>query len=89
MKKCYRLAGCFTCLYTLTGLVFYIILMVNKFNAGVDWLTGFFLIFGLVGIVIIGPMLTNLFFFQGCVLDMQQNTCCCKKYENKEDNEEY
>lgn len=83
MKRCYRFAGCFTSLFVLVGLVFYIIAMVNRFVDGVNWVEGFFLIYGLAGIVIIGPMISNQFFLQSIYIetfeDKFMNSCKVEK----------
>lgn len=79
MKKCFRLAGCCLSFLTLVGLVFYIIMMVNLFSTGVSWLTGFFLIYGLVSMVVIGPMLSSLFFSEACRIERLYDYGCCEK----------
>lgn len=42
-------------LYLLVGFVFYMFLFVEKFKAGVNWLAGSMLVYGLVGFILIAP----------------------------------
>ena len=63
--KFYKLMGCLTCTFFIVGIVFYIILMINSFSKGVDWLTGFFLIYGAVGILMHAIMIPSLLFCMG------------------------
>lgn len=65
-RRYYKFMGCFLGLFTLVGLVFYIILMIRTFGNGTDWLTGTWLILGLVAMVTILPTLANFFMGRGC-----------------------
>lgn len=65
-KGYYKFIGCFTALFNIAGLVFYIILMVQTFRNGTDWLTTTWLILGLVAMLTILPALANFFMGRGC-----------------------
>lgn len=49
--KGFWICGCLAALFYLVGFVFYVILFVNKIGTG-DWITNFFLIYGLVGFIL-------------------------------------
>lgn len=66
-KKCcmtsgyYKFMGFHTCIMGLITLAFYIVLMVRVFSNGTDWLTGVFLVLGLITILTILPAIANSF----------------------------
>lgn len=65
----YKTMACITALINVVGLVFYIILMVNVFSKGTDYLTTAFLILGLIAMVTILPTLANFFMGRGVGCD--------------------
>lgn len=60
-SRYYKCVGLLTTLFTLAGLVFYIILMVQTFSKETNWLTTTFLIVGLLAMLTILPALANIF----------------------------
>ena len=64
-SRTYKLMGCCTSLFFMVGIVFSVIIMVESFTKGVNWLTAFFLIYGAVGICLHAAIIPALLFCKG------------------------
>ena len=89
-KKCNKgnglwLGGCFLALYYTVGLVFYMILFFSKITTS-DWLTVFFLIFGLVGLVCIFPIVMSIVLKASVYTSHMDYMCEVEKEKEKEKN---
>ena len=65
-RRYYKFMACFTALFMIAGIVLYIFLMVRTFGNGTDWLTGTWLVLGLVAMVTFLPTLANFFMGRAC-----------------------